>query len=63
MATTIQVAKETAEKLDEMGASTYDELVRQLLVEHKTFKSSRFGKYRKLPRFSYDKKLIVLLDS
>ena len=55
MATTIQVEKETAEKLrrvmDEAGVSTYDELIRKLLVEHKTMKSSRFGKYRKLPPF------------
>jgi hypothetical protein len=55
MATTIQVEKETAEKLRrimaEVGASTYDELIGRLLVEHKTVKRSRFGKYRKLPRF------------
>jgi hypothetical protein len=55
MATTIQVERETAEKLRrimaEVGASTYDELIGRLLVEHKTVKHSRFGKYRKLPRF------------
>jgi len=55
MATTIQVRKDTAEKLrrvmGQVGASTYDELIRKLLKEHKTVKTSRFGKYRKLPRF------------
>jgi hypothetical protein len=55
MATTIQVGKDTAEKLrkvmGEAGASTYDELIRKLLVEHKTMKSPQFGKYRRLPRF------------
>jgi len=55
MATTIQVRKETAQKLRrimaEASASTYDELIRKLLLEHKTVKQSRFGKYRKLPRF------------
>ncbi len=55
MATTIQVEKETAKKLRafmvEAGAATYDELIRKLLVEHKTVKQSKFGKYRKLKRF------------
>ncbi len=55
MATTIQVEKKTAEKLKavmaEAGAATYDELIRKLLVEHKTVKYSKFGKYRKLKGF------------
>jgi len=55
MATTIQVDKKTAEILkklrDEENAKNYNELILRLIASYKTLKTSRFGRYPKLPPF------------
>lgn len=56
MATTIQVDKKTAELLkqlkEEERAATYNELILHLVTRYKTLKTSRFGRYPKLPPFT-----------